>query len=233
MEHRDRSDLCQEIVFEGARAIVCSVDPVSHKIVLAYRDTDGKPYGSVARAAQRLAANGGLVLTMNAGMYHSDLTPVGLYVENGTEIAPLETGDDFGNFYLKPNGVFFIGDDGRAGILETEAYQAAGLKPAFATQSGPMLLIKGAVHPRFLPDGTTRYIRNGVGVRTDGTVVLVITRDPLSLGSFARLFADAANCPDALFFDGGVSSLAWGSQMEIDSDDPAGPVVAVFEKPRD
>ena len=114
--------------------------------------------------------------------------------------------------------------------METEAYRATGIEPAFATQSGPMLMIDGEVHPRFLPDGTTRYIRNGAGVRADGTVVLAITRDPVSLGSFARLFRDLAQCPNALFFDGSVSSLAWGTEMEIDAGEPAGPVVAVFGK---
>jgi uncharacterized protein YigE (DUF2233 family) len=93
-----------------------------------------------------------------------------------------------------------------------------------------MLVIDGAIHPRFLPDGTSKYIRNGVGVRADGTIVLAITRDRVSLGSFARLFRDVARCDNALFFDGAVSSLAVGTRMEIDAGEPAGPVVAVFAK---
>ena len=161
------------------------------------------------------------------------MTPVGLYVEGGAELAPLNTEDGFGNFFLKPNGVFFVREDGSAGILETEAYRAAGLAPEFATQSGPMLVTQGTIHPRFLPDGTSQYIRNGVGVRADGSVVLAITRDPVSLGSFGRLFRDVAECPNALFFDGAVSSLAWGTRMEIDAGEPAGPVVAVFGKTGD
>lgn len=232
MTNPTRPEFCDEIVFEGTRAILCTVDPAAYDIRLVYRGSDGTAYGSVARAAKALAADGVLLLAMNAGMYHADLTPVGLYVEEGAELAPLATGDGFGNFYLKPNGVFFIQGDGRAGIMPTEDYQKAGIAPAFATQSGPMLVIGGAIHPRFLPDGTSKYIRNGVGVRADGQVVFVITRDPLSLGSFARLFKDAAKCPDALFFDGGISSLAWGDGMEIDSGEPAGPVVAVLERPR-
>ena len=126
-----------------------------------------------------------------------------------------------------------VRDDGSAGVMETEAYGEAGISPAYATQSGPMLVIGGALHPRFLPDGTSKYIRNGVGVRADGTVVFAITRDPVSLGSFGRLFRDVAECPDALFFDGAVSSLAWGNHMEIDAGEPAGPVVAVFRKQDD
>ena len=223
-----KPDICEETTFEGARAILCVVNPQTQAIALVYSGPDGQPYGSVAKSVAALADDGRTpVLAMNAGMYHADMLPVGLYVEDGKELSPLNTGDDFGNFFLKPNGVFFLRADGSAGVMETVAYAEAGIAPAFATQSGPMLVID----PRFRPDGTTKYIRNGVGMRNDGKVVLAITRDPVSLGSFARLFRDVAMCPNALFFDGGVSSLAWGRQMEIDAGEPAGPVVAVFEKP--
>jgi uncharacterized protein YigE (DUF2233 family) len=230
----NKPDICEEITFEGARAILCVVDAETQSVALVYRGPDGQPYGSVSKSVTALADDGRVpVLAMNAGMYHADMEPVGLYVEDGQELAPLNTGDDFGNFFLKPNGVFFLRADGSAGVMETMAYAEAGIAPAFATQSGPMLVIDGAIHPRFRPDGTTKYIRNGVGVRDDGRIVLAITRDPVSLGSFARLFRDIAKCPNALFFDGAVSSLAWGRQMEIDAGEPAGPIVAVFGKAGD
>lgn len=230
----NKPEICEESIFEGARAVLCTVDPREHDIRLVYRGADGEVLGSVRRAVTALAATGRTpVLAMNAGMYHADMTPVGLYVEDGTELAPLNADEGFGNFFLKPNGVFFVRKNGSAGVMETEAYQAAGLAPDFATQSGPMLVIDGAIHPRFLQDGTSRYIRNGVGVRADGSIVLAITRDPVSLGSFGRLFRDVADCPNALFFDGAVSSLAWGTHMEIDAGEPAGPVVAVFDKVED
>jgi len=226
-----RPEICEETMFEGARAILCVVDPSRHDIKLVYQGPDGAVLGSVSKAVTALAAAGSTpILAMNAGMYHADMTPVGLYVENGIEMAPLNQDEGFGNFFLKPNGVLFVREDGSAGVLETTAYRDAGLSPVFATQSGPMLVIDGAIHPRFLPDGTSKYIRNGAGVRADGTVVLAITRDKVSLGSFGRLFRDMAKCENALFFDGAVSSLAWGTHMEIDAGEPAGPVVAVFEK---
>lgn len=230
----NKPEICEETVFEGARTILCVIDPSEYDIALAYRGADGEVFGSVAKVVVALTANGRTpVLAMNAGMYHADMLPVGLYVENSAEISPLNEDDGFGNFFLKPNGVFFVDEGGRAKVLETEAYRSAEIMPAFATQSGPMLVIDGALHPRFLPDGTSKYIRNGVGVRADGRVVLAITRDPLSLGSFGRLFRDIADCPNALFFDGAVSSLAWGTHMEIDAGEPAGPVVVVFGKSED
>lgn len=234
MTKPDWPDGCLEQMFEGARAILCSVDPRTREIGLVYRDPEGKILGSVRAATDHLTAQAGmggrLVLVMNAGMYHADMSPVGLYVEDTIEAAPLNTDDGFGNFFLKPNGVFYVLEDGGAGVLETQSYAAAGLDPVFATQSGPMLVVDGEIHPRFLPDGTTKFIRNGVGVRGDGTVVFAITRDRVSLGSFARLFRDLAGCENALFFDGAVSSLALGEGMEIDSGEPAGPVAVVVER---
>lgn len=229
-----KPEICEETVFEGARAILCVIDPSRHDIQLVYRGGDGEVLGSVAKAVAALAAGGQTpLLAMNAGMYHADMMPVGLYIENDTEVSPVNVDEGFGNFFLKPNGVFFIARDGSAGVMETEAYQAAGLTPEYATQSGPMLVIDGDIHPRFLPDGTSKYIRNGVGVRADGSVVLAITRDKVSLGAFGRLFRNVADCPNALFFDGAVSSLAWGTHMEIDAGEPAGPVVVVFGKTTD
>ena len=222
-------DMCREIVFEQARIVACDVDPATDDIRIAHSGPDGAPYGSVPALAA--AVQGGAVplkLAMNAGMYHADMRPVGLLVEEGHEVSPLETAEGAGNFYLKPNGVFFIGEDGRAGVMETAAFAAAKLTARYATQSGPMLVIGGQIHPKFLPDGTSRYTRNGVGVTPDGTVVFAISRDPLSLGSFARFFRDAVDCPDALFFDGAVSSLWVDGETIIDSGHPAGPIVAVF-----
>lgn len=75
-----------------------------------------------------------------------------------------------------------------------------------------MLVINGAVHPRFATDGESRYIRNGVGVRDPHTAYFVISRDPISFGRFARFFRDGLGCNDALFLDGHVSSL-WAPQL--------------------
>lgn len=223
--------VCRFAIHEGEGFILCVVDPADNRIELALNKADGEAHGSLpAYLDAMMAAGTAPVIAMNAGMYHPDMRPVGLHVENGLEIAPLETADGEGNFYLKPNGVFFIDSDGRAGVLETQAFAAAGIQPRLATQSGPMLVIGGALHPRFLPDGTSRFIRNGVGVRADGTVVFAISRDPVSLGLFARAFRDGFGCPDALFLDGGISAFAANGDMVIGGKDPAGPILAVFAR---
>lgn len=220
--------ICAETAFEDVRYIVCTADPAVHDIRLVLQDSGGKAYGAVK--AYAAAASPKPLLATNAGMYHEDLSPVGLHVENGVERAPLNVSNGEGNFFLKPNGVFGVSPDGVPFVVTTEVYALSKKAVSFATQSGPMLVIDGQIHPKFQPDGESRYIRNGAGVTPDGKVVFAITRDPVSLGSFARFFRDEAACPNALFFDGAVSSLAASGGMVIDSGFPAGPIVAVFAK---
>jgi uncharacterized protein YigE (DUF2233 family) len=223
--------ICRDTGFEGVPYAVCEIDPHAWSIVIARADTQGQAYGSLEKFDKAMVQKGAPVqLAMNAGMYHEGLGPVGLFVEQGRQETPLNTADAEGNFFLKPNGVFFVRPDGSAGVLETSAYAAAHPEVAYATQSGPMLVIDGQIHPRFEPDGTSRYIRNGVGVTADGTVVLAISRMEVSLGSFARLFRDELACPNALFLDGAISTLSDGERTLIGGKFPVGPILAVRER---
>ncbi|MER8460634.1 phosphodiester glycosidase family protein [Mesorhizobium sp. M0027] len=211
--------------------MVCEIDLRRYDIGVFHVGLDGKAFGSLDKFDKAMADQGRpVLLAMNAGMYHQDLTPVGLLVEDGREKAPLNVADSEGNFFLKPNGVFVVRKDGKAAVMETSAYAAARPDVMVATQSGPMLVIDGRLHPRFEQNGTSRYIRNGVGVRDENTVVLAISRSEVSLGSFARLFRDALNCPNALFFDGVVSALSNGERMIVGGNYPAGPIIAVSAK---
>jgi uncharacterized protein YigE (DUF2233 family) len=219
--------ICREEMFEGSAYIVCAVNPKQYAIDLYLTRPDGKPYERL----DRLAADHPFLFAMNAGMYHEDFSPVGLFVEAGRAVTPLNEGDAPGNFFMKPNGVFYVDAAGNAGVMETAAYAAAAVSPRIATQSGPMLVIDGNIHPMFEPDGESRFIRNGVGVRDPHTVLFAVSRTPVSLGSFARLFRDELGCPNALFFDGAVSALHDGKKYLIGGDSPAGPIVAISEKP--
>ncbi|WP_245451787.1 phosphodiester glycosidase family protein [Mesorhizobium waimense] len=221
---------CRDIGFEAVSYVVCEIDLRADAIGVFHAGADGKPFGSLQAFDKAMAGEGRpVLLAMNGGMYHQDLTPVGLLVEHGVQESPLNLADGEGNFFLKPNGVFLIGKDGKAAVMEASAY-AATPDVAFATQSGPMLVIDGQIHPRFEPNGTSRYIRNGVGVRGGNTVVLAISRSAISLGSFARLFRDALGCPNALFLDGAVSALSDGERMIVGGNYPAGPIIAVSSK---
>ena len=220
---------CTDTVFEGTSYTVCDV-AVSENVRLFQSGPNG-PYGSFAAIDKALAQQGlALGFAMNAGMFHRDLAPVGLYIENGQEMTRLITSDGPGNFGLLPNGVFCVGD--RFSVLESLTYAAT--KPAcrYATQSGPMLVINGALHPRFVTNSESVNIRNGVGISADGTrAAFVISNAEVNFYTFARFFRDALALPNALYFDGSISRLYAPQLGRHDGGFPMGPILGVV-RPR-
>jgi uncharacterized protein YigE (DUF2233 family) len=214
---------CTDQVFEDVGFSVCDVD-VTEDLRLFHSGSDGV-YGTFSAVNDALAATGKtLEFAMNAGMYHPDRAPVGLYVEDGVERAPIVTRDGPGNFGLLPNGVFCIGD--RLRVLESRTYDATRPDCRFATQSGPMLVINGALHPALVPDSPSLNIRNGVGVSADGThAQFVISNAPVNFHRFARFFRDVLDVPNALYFDGSISRLYAPGLGRDDPGLPMGPMV--------
>jgi uncharacterized protein YigE (DUF2233 family) len=98
-----------------------------------------------------------------------------------------------------------------------------------ATQSGPMLVIDGKLHPAFDHDGTSLHIRNGVGIGSVGAARFVISQDAVSFGKLARFFRDQLKCDNALFFDGAVSALWDPANHRRDVTVPLGPMIVVFK----
>jgi uncharacterized protein YigE (DUF2233 family) len=216
---------------ENEKYIVCQVDLRVHRLDVFWRDRKGDPYGSLGNLNRQLQAEGQRPLfTMNAGMYHAELDPVGLYVENGRQFVRASTTNGPGNFHLKPNGVFFVAN-GKAGVLETGQYLRRSLKPEIATQSGPMLVINGKLHPKFPADGVSRKIRNGVGVKDGDVVLFAISENAVTFTDFAKLFRDKLGTPNALFLDGSVSSLT-APGIDRTGFRSLGPMIGAFEKSR-
>lgn len=164
---------------------------------------------------------------MNAGMYEPGYAPVGLFVSDGKQRAPLNLADGSGNFYLKPNGVFLLSDSG-AQIVEASAYPAVAAGVRLATQSGPLLLLQGKLHPKLDPDSRSRHIRNGVAI-CGNDVVFVISDDKVNLYDFARYFRDTLHCSDALYLDGSVSSLYAPGLRRDDNRAALGPMIGVVD----
>jgi uncharacterized protein YigE (DUF2233 family) len=177
------------------------------EVRLLWRDADGEPFHTFAAVREHLRARGdSLVAATNAGIYEPGFVPTGLYVEEGTVLAPLNLDDGVGNFFLKPNGVFLVTDAGARVIASTE-FDAVTDSVRYATQSGPLLVRDGVIHPAFRPASTNCRLRSGVGVRPDGSIVLAISNGALNFDAFARLFRDTLGAPDALYLDGGISKL--------------------------
>jgi uncharacterized protein YigE (DUF2233 family) len=224
---------CAEMQYDGNRYTVCTVDPAREDLRLYLNDTSGTAFGHFAELTQALDRSGQtLPFAMNGGMYHEDRSPVGHYVENSREEMRVIPTPGPGNFGLLPNGVFCI-ETGRARVIETRDYLEERPACRFATQSGPMLVIGGALHPRFLENSTSRYIRNGVGTSATGDrVVFAISDNAVTFHEFGRLFRDGLNLPNALFLDGNVSRLHAPMIGRSDGGRRMGPIIAVTE-PRD
>ncbi len=222
-------EACRKVEHLGDGYTVCTFDPATDDIQLFQNDRSGKPYGSFRALENDLRQDRVYVrFAMNGGMYLDDQSPVGLFVENGRELKRINTNKGWGNFHLLPNGVFYL-LPGRAGVMESKAFATSGIKPFYATQSGPMLVIDGKLHPSFLADSTSFKTRNGVGVTGDGKVVFAISDGPVRFHDFATLFRDDLGCANALFLDGSISSLDIPEWQRRDGLFPLGPIIAVTE----
>lgn len=220
---------CRGVRFEGQNYSTCRSGGNGLKLETFNLSKSGEPYRYFFGLEQELEDDGKVLrFAMNAGMYGEDFRPIGLYIENGKQIKKLNRRNGGGNFHLKPNGVFYIAG-GKPGVMETEAFAKSGLKPEFASQSGPMLVLDGKLHPKFSPAGTSRKVRNGVGIDAKGNAVFVISEGPVTFYEFAKLFRDGLDCRNALFFDGSISSLYARELGRNDSFMPLGPMVGAFE----
>ena len=219
---------CRAVMFEETPLTHCVADPQQHRIRTVLGPTPAKPYRSLAAlAADRPADTAPMAFAMNGGMFDANGAPIGYYVEKGERLQRLNRADGPGNFHMKPNGVFF-GTGREWAVLSSDAfYDIVEKRPAFATQSGPMLVIDGALHDAFEDDGESKKIRNGVGVDAAGRAHFVISEAPLSFGKFARYFRDELETPNALFLDGSVSQLWDPSRNRIDDGPDLGPLIVV------
>ena len=208
------------------RYTVVKIDLRKDRLALFLRDDAGVEFKRFDRLEAWLAAhNRQLLFAVNAGMYHADFSPVGLLVQDGREVSPLNLSAGTGNFFLKPNGVFLVSGT-QPRVVESSEYPALSSGVRLATQSGPLLLRRGVVHPAFIPDSDSRKIRNGVGV-SGHTALFVISEDPVNFYEFALYFRDVLHCRDALYLDGTVSALHSLALRRSDFVRDLGPILGV------
>ncbi|WP_035840468.1 phosphodiester glycosidase family protein [Allgaiera indica] len=220
---------CRDTSFQGRAYTICTVH-AGDDLRIWQNTPDGTPYGSFERVGAKLGADGKqLAFAMNAGMFHADRQPVGLTVIDGQQVHGIVTSAGPGNFGMLPNGVFCIKGRGQGfAVIESRAFAKSPPSCRYATQSGPMLVINGALHARFMQDSPSLHLRNGVGVSADGkTAYFAISNQPVSFHDFASLFRDDLHTPDALYLDGSISRLYAPGLGREDAGLPIGPIVGM------
>jgi uncharacterized protein YigE (DUF2233 family) len=186
---------------------VATIDLAHDDLRLLWKDTQGQRFGALEKAeAWATAQKKKLLMATNAGIFAPGYVPLGLHVSEGKTLVKLNQWHGGGNFFLAPNGVFAVVGK-RAGVWETGEFAKLQIKPRLATQSGPLLVQNGKLHPKFTKGSANKNIRSGVGVARDAKVVFVLSQLPVNFYDFASLFRDALGCPDALYLDGAISGM--------------------------
>lgn len=228
---RKANSPCSVVLFDDLPFTHCVADPARHSITTVMNDDEGTAYRSLSAYGRSLGDDAvEVAFAVNGGMFDGEGKAIGYYVEKGERLVELNRADGVGNFHMKPNGVFF-GTDGKWEVKTADSfYRTVGDRPNFGTQSGPMLLIDGKLHPQIQDDGPSKTVRNGVGLDAKGRAHFVISEGPISFGQLARFFRDELKIANALYLDGSVSAL-WDPLAErIDGGAPLGPLIVVSDK---
>ncbi|MGB0929761.1 MAG: phosphodiester glycosidase family protein [Chitinophagales bacterium] len=172
-----------------------------------------------------------LLFATNGGMFTPAHEPVGLYIEESKLLQKnnLEK-DKKGNFFLHPNGIFYLTKDSTANIVpSTDFNDSLKQITKYATQSGPMLLIDGEIHPKFGKESKNTNIRSGVGIIDAQTLVFAISNEEVNFYDFASFFQQKFGCENALYLDGVISEMYLPELGRYDSVGKFGVMIGVFE----
>lgn len=223
---------CTQMEHDGQRYTVCTVGAAEEpRLGLWLYDDAGRALNHFGPLRNHLSGRT-LAFAMNAGMYHADYGPVGLFKSGDETHGALVTAGGGGNFGLLPNGVFCTGGAQPFQVIESRAFASTQPQCRLATQSGPMLVIEGKLHPRFLVDSNSRYVRNGVGVSDDGqTAWFAISDRAVTFHQFGRLFRDGLKAKNALYFDGSISRLYAPQVRRNDFGWSMGPIIGLIDGP--
>ncbi len=205
----------EKLEYEGALYHVYRVPLVQQaKLHLRWLDASGQPLSNFGALQKQLQSEGKkIAFATNAGIYERGPKPCGLTICDGQIQVPLNLAEGEGNFFLKPNGIFYLDDKAGPGVVAAEEYASLNLRPRLANQSGPLLLRKGRIHPVFKVDSLNLRQRSAVGVTSKTQEVIFVMSDRedsqkgrVTFHQLARLFLHLG-CQDALYLDGDISQM--------------------------
>lgn len=214
--------------YDDERFISYTFDPLKQDLRFFWKNDENKNFGSIENLRNYLLQhNRALLFAMNGGMYKTDLAPLGLYIENKKTLSSINTSTGTGNFYLKPNGVFYIDTNNRAFICTSDKFNNDG-KVKYATQSGPMLVINGEIHTAFKEGSANLNIRNGAGILPGNKILFAMSKTEVNFYDFANYFK-SKGCSNALYLDGFVSRMYLPEKQWQQTDGSFGVIIGVIK----
>ncbi|SDJ56760.1 phosphodiester glycosidase family protein [Chryseobacterium jejuense] len=219
---------CKEKIQHDEKFVIYQVNPKKQTVKLYWKNSKDdilKSINNLKKEAE--SSNEKLVFAMNGGMFEPDNSPKGLYIENFKTLKSIDTLQGSGNFYLQPNGIFYITQSHQPGIIETKKFKP-NKTIQYATQSGPMLLTEGKINPIFQKDSKNLNIRNGVGILENGEIIFVMSKKEINFYSLAQLFKEMG-CKNALYLDGYVSRTYLPEKNWIQIDGNFGVMIGITD----
>jgi uncharacterized protein YigE (DUF2233 family) len=196
---------------DGVDYRVVTLDLAHERLELHWRDADAEAFASIDGLREWGEARGrSLLFATNAGIYDQQSRPLGLYIEGGKTLRGLNTSRGTagsGNFSIQPNGVFYVDTQNHADVVSTGNWREHPINARLASQSGPMLVINGAINPHFDAQSDSLKWRSGVCAKTPQQVIFAVSEAPVTFHAFAKLFRDELGCQDALYLDGTLSQI--------------------------
>lgn len=192
------------------------VDLEQSELEFYHKNTNGKKIKNIDNLKSQLKKESKkLLFATNGGIFNSNYEPLGLYIEKGKTVYPLNLKkgtEKFTNFYdLPPNGVFYIQNDNSYGIVPREKFQSIK-NVKYATQSAPLAISNGEINLGFNKNSKSKFIRSGVGITTPNGImntyemIFVISNGPVNFFDFSRIFK-YYGCDQALYLDGLISEM--------------------------
>lgn len=220
----------QDEIYESSCSdsiLIYTEKPTNPSINIYWRDENNIPFRYFYDLEIWLNKKGKQVVYMtNAGMYTQTYSPLGLLIQNGTVIKKINRyKNSTGNFYIQPNGVFYITYDGKANIVSTNNYiYTENIR--IATQSGPLLVLDGKVTSNVQNSKTSEIIRNGVGILPNGNIIFIVAIKEVSMLQFANIFKQY-NCITALNLDGGMADCYYPEKGKLHGTKEFGPIICI------
>jgi len=206
--------------------VIYSVNPQKENVELFWKNEKGQPLKNIQNLRTYInSKNQDLKFALNGGMLIENNIPKGLYIENYKTLHPIDTLNGEGNFYLKPNGVFYITKSNESIIVPTKNFQPNSTIK-FATQSGPLFINEGKINSLFQPNSNNLNVRNGVGILKNGNPVFVMSKKKINFYNFASFFKKLG-CENALCLDGFVSKAYFSKEKWIQEDGDFGVMIGI------